>query len=495
MNELSEKEKNIRDQRIEKISKLKQLGYDPYKEEKYDFTHTIKIFLTTFEENKYVKLTGRIVGLRLMGKTAFVHLNDGTSKVQLYFKKDAIGEKLWEVFNLLDLGDHIGIEGSSFITKTGEKSVYIKEFKPLSKCLHILPIAKEKDGQEWYGLTDTEHRYRNRHLDLVCNKVVREKLIKRMKVISAVRRYLDSLGYLEVETPFLQLVAGGAAAKPFKTHYNAYNLDVKLRISLELYLKRLICGDIPKVYEIGRVFRNEGVSNRHNPEFTMLEFYEAYINLEDMMKIVEEMFLYVSKEVFGSPIVETKNVIIDFSQPWKRIDLLEELELVTAIKKEELKTLDSARKAMHKVGLPIEKEHNLGGIIEKLLEHFIEPSLIQPSFIIGYPVETSPLAKGDPDRPGFTRRFEGYIHGREICNAFSELNDPIIQRQRFEEQAIELSKGNEEAHPMDQEFLYAMECGMPPTGGCGIGLDRMAMILSGAESIREVLLFPMMKPE
>lgn len=495
MSELSEKEKSIREQRIEKISKLKQLGYNPYLEEKYDFSHTIENFLTVFEEEKEVKLVGRIVGIRIMGKTAFTHLSDGEAKVQLYFKKDFIGEELWEVFNLLDLGDHIGIEGKTFTTKTGEKSVYVKEFKALSKCLHILPIAKEKDGQQWYGLNDTEHRYRNRHLDLLCNKDIRDKLIKRMKIISSVRHYLDSLGYLEVETPFLQLVAGGAAAKPFKTHYNAYNLDVKLRISLELYLKRLICGDIPKVYEIGRVFRNEGVSNRHNPEFTMLEFYEAYINLEDMMKIVEDMFCYVSKEVFGSSVIESNGIKIDFSQPWKKIDLLQELEVVAGVKKEELRELESARAAMKRVGLPIEKENNLGGIIEKLLEHFVEPSLIQPSFIVGYPVETSPLAKGDPNRPGFTRRFEGYIHGREICNAFSELNDPLIQRQRFEEQAIQLSQGNDEAHPMDHEFLYAMECGMPPTGGCGIGLDRMAMILSGSESIREVLLFPMMKPE
>ena len=490
-------ELSIREIRIQKLQKLEELGFNPYYQERYPIDCTLSEVIAKFDEfkEKQLHLAGRVVAVRVMGKAAFVHLSDGNTKFQIYIKKDDVGETLWEVSQLLDIGDHIGVKGELFITKTGEKTLHVRELLPLSKCLQVLPLGKEKDGEHWYGLTDVEDRYRHRHLDLICNPDARALLINRAKVISAVRRYLDSLGYLEVETPFLQLVAGGAAAKPFMTHYNAYDIDVKLRISLELYLKRLICGDIPKVYEIGRVFRNEGVSNRHNPEFTMIEFYEAYIKLEDMMEIVEEMFRYVAQEVFGTLQIQSDDVIIDFSKPWQRINLLEELEKRTGVAPKELEELESARAAMTRLGLPAEHEKHVGGIIEKLLERFIEPHLIQPSFIVEYPVETSPLAKKDPDNSRLTRRFEGYIKGREICNAFSELNDPVDQRKRFEEQMRFRAEGNEEAHPMDEDFLYAMECGMPPTAGCGIGLDRMAMILSGAHSIREVLFFPMMKPQ
>ncbi len=490
-------EKSIREIRLEKLNKLREIGVDPFLQEKYDISHGSGHILNHFDSLQDIEISfaGRIVSLRIMGKAAFAHLSDGEGKVQCYFKKDDIGQLAWDVVQLLDIGDHLGVKGHLFLTKTGEKSIYVKELSPLSKCLNNLPLGKEKDGEKWYGLSDTEQRYRHRHLDLICNKDVRKMLVDRMKIVSAVRRYFDDIGYLESETPVLQQIAGGAAARPFTAHYNAYDLDVKLRISLELYLKRIICGDIPKVYEIGRVFRNEGVSNRHNPEFTMLEFYEAYVNLEDMMTRVEELFKFVSMHVFGTNVIQTQGIEIDFSKPWKRVDLLKELEERSGIKPEELSELSSALVAMKRVGLPTEKEDNLGGIIEKLLEKFVEPHLIEPTFVIGYPVETSPLAKRDPNNPKFTRRFEGYIGGREICNAFSELNDPIDQLERFNQQLQERAKGDDEAHPMDEEFIYAMECGMPPTGGCGIGLDRMAMVLTGSNHLREVLLFPMMKPE
>jgi lysyl-tRNA synthetase class 2 len=341
----------------------------------------------------------------------------------------------------------------------------------------------------------------------MANKEARERLINRCKIVSAVRHYFDNAGYLEVETPFLQMEAGGAAATPFVSHYNAYETDVKLRISLELYLKRLICGDISKVYEIGRVFRNEGVSYKHNPEFTLLEFYEAYSNLEDMMVRVEQCFLSVATEVFKSSAVEVQyegtNVKLDFGKPWNRVHMLEEIAAHTGTTPQDFKTFDSAVAALNGKKLInadtgkrviLSEERNLGGLLEKLLEVFVEPTLIQPTFVVGYPLETSPLAKKDAGNPGMTRRFEGYVLGKEVCNAFSEINDPIDQRERFEFQLTERDAGQEETHPMDEEFIYALECGMPPTGGCGIGLDRMAMLLTGAPTVRETLFFPFMRP-
>ena len=497
-------ELSLREVRLQKLARMRELGHDPYKVERYDRSHSAKQMLDGFEEEKRVSFAGRVVSYRLMGKAGFAHLSDGEAKIQGYFRKDDLGETGWELYNLLDLGDHVGVEGFLFVTKTGEKSIHITSVTPLSKCLQALPMGKEKDGHIFSGLADVDTRYRHRHLDLICNPEARKALIARMRMTAAVRRFMDARGYLEVETPMLQMEAGGAAARPFLTHYNAYELDVKLRISLELYLKRIICGDIPKVYEIGRVFRNEGVSNRHSPEFTMFEFYEAYSNLEDMMCLVEEMFTHVATEVFGTtqvaissdPDLEVSEheasetgVVLDFGKPWRRLDLLTAIEDLAGVKREELQDLETARKAMERVGLPTENEHNLGGIIEKLLEKFVEPT-----FVIGYPIETSPLAKKDPNNPRMTRRFEGYVRGRELCNAFSEINDPIDQRERFEQQVSERAKGDDEAHPLDEEFLYALEGGMPPTGGCGIGIDRMAMLLTGSDHIREVLLFPTMRP-
>ena len=626
-------DRSIHEIRLEKLQQLRDLGLDPYATEKFQIDHSAKHLLENFdnladlsddtptEEKPRISFAGRLVSMRLMGKAAFAHLSDGEERIQVYFRKNELEEfnpNAWEAFKLLDIGDHVGITGPLFKTRTGEPSLHTYSLTPLSKALHNLPLGKEKDGEQWYGLTDVDQRYRHRHLDLITNKEAREMLLNRSRIVSEVRRFFDARGYLEVETPLLQLEAGGAAARPFLTHYNAYDLEVKLRISLELYLKRIICGDVPKVYEIGRVFRNEGVSNRHNPEFTLLEWYEAYANLEDMMMCVEDLFRHVAEKTLGGTVVGDSNAEriqrnlsailyddaltiidipdnltctvfhrsdlhngiddvsgkpleleplsffngtvamkegsasftrskfgfnivcveecefevlhnnendspkqtfklnpgcyffynkervtfggsrsrkVDFGKPWHRVDLMTAIHERSGIAPEELTNMDDAKAAMKRVGLPTEKESNLGGIIEKLLEHFVEPHLQEPTFVVGYPIETSPLAKKDPNRPGFTRRFEGYVLGREICNAFSEINDPIDQRERFEQQLGERSKGDDEAHPMDEQFLYALESGMPPTGGCGIGIDRLVMLLTGAEHLREILLFPMMRPE
>lgn len=499
-------ELSIREVRLQKLARMRELGHDPYAVETFKRTDSAKGLLDQFEDQKEVSFAGRVVSYRLMGKAGFAHISDGDGKIQGYFRKDEIGELGWELYNLLDLGDHIGVTGYLFVTKTGEKSIHVKELVPLSKALNVLPIGKEKDGQVYSGLTDVDLRYRHRHLDLIANADSRKALIDRAKIVSAVRRYFDSNGYLEVETPLLQLEAGGAAARPFLTHYNAYDIDVKLRISLELYLKRLICGDIPAVYEVGRVFRNEGLSNRHNPEFTLLEFYEAYGNLDTMMSRVEECFRAVALDVFGSTTVNRlDDTTLDFSKPWHRVDLLTAIESHTGLTADDLSDFDRAIIHAQELDVPekakavggfidLKKEHNLGGLIEKLLEVFVEPTLQEPTFVVGYPIETSPLAKKDPKNPRMTRRFEGYVLGREVCNAFSEINDPIDQRERFEQQLHERELGDDEAHPMDEDFIYALESGMPPTGGCGIGLDRMAMLLTGSDHIREVLMFPFMRP-
>lgn len=505
-------ETSLREVRLTKLNRMRALGHDPYAVEQFSLTGQAKTLLEGFEEGKSVSFAGRVVSYRLMGKAGFAHLSDGDDRIQGYFRKDDLGEVGWELFHLLDVGDHVGITGKLFLTKTGEKSIHVETVTPLSKALHSIPIGKEKDGHVFSGLTDVDQRYRHRHLDLITNADARRTLINRMRIVRAVRHYFDGNGYLEVETPILQLEAGGAAARPFLTHFNAYDLDVKLRISLELYLKRLICGDIPRVYEIGRVFRNEGVSQRHNPEFTLLEFYEAFANLETMMARVEECFRAVALEVFGSTTVAVTSdpakeshfpPELDFGKPWKRVDLLEEIERHTGLTRSDLSDLESAKSALgaREVVNPatgkrilVSEEANLGGFIEKLLEVFVEPTLLEPTFVVGYPIETSPLAKKHPNDPKMTRRFEGYMLGKEVCNAFSEINDPIDQRERFNQQVSERAKGDDEAHPMDEDFLYALECGMPPTGGCGIGIDRMAVMLTGSAHIREVLLFPFMRP-
>lgn len=483
--------------RLAKLDRLREIGHDPYLNEAYSTSHTPNAIRDQYTklDGQSVSLAGRVTALRMMGKAAFADLTLGGEPMQIYVKKDFVGEPTWEAFLCVDLGDLMGVAGTVFTTKTGEISIQVASLNVLAKCLHTPPIGKEKDGQQWYGLADVEERYRRRYLDLIANSGSRETLLARSRVVSATRRFLDDRGFIEVETPVLQTEAGGAAARPFHTHHNALDLELKLRISLELYLKRLLVGGIDKVYEIGRVFRNEGISTRHNPEFTMLELYQAYVQMEDIQTLVEDLCRHLAVELNGQPILEMDGTTIDFSQPWRRLDLLEGIEEHAGIKPNEFEGIDAAKAAMQRVGLPTDKEDNIGGIIEKLLERFVEPELMQPTFVQGYPIETSPLAKKDPDRPGFTRRFEGYVLCRELCNAFSELNDPIDQRQRMEAQASQLAKGDLEAIPLDEDFLYAIEVGMPPAGGLGIGMDRLAMLMTGAESIRDVILFPTMRPQ
>lgn len=488
-------EPTLREVRLQKLERLKELGLDPFKVERFTVLSTVSSIKRDFKEQNKVQTAGRIVAIRQMGKAAFLVVTDGDERIQLYLRKDELPEPLWEGFLCLDLGDHIGLKGTCFVTKTAEPSIHVSEFLPLSKALQPPPIPKEKEGESFSALSDADTRLRHRHLDLIANREVRKALLDRSRIVAAVRKYFIDNGFLEVETPMLQTVAGGAAARPFLTHYNAYDVDVKLRISLELYLKMLICGDVPKVFELGRVFRNEGVSSRHNPEFTLVEWYEAYANLEDQMTRVEELFRFVCREVYGTETLTDEKGTIDFGQPWERIDLVQSLVDAAGMAPDALNSLDSAKAALEAKGLPSEKETTIGGIAEKLLEKFVEPSLQSPCFVVGYPIDTSPLAKKDPNRPGFTRRFEGYIRGREICNAFSELNDPIDQRERFENQVRERAKGDDEAHPMDEDYLFALETGMPPTGGVGIGIDRLVMLLTGRTHLRESLLYPMMKPE
>lgn len=480
-----------------KLKRLIELGLNPYVIEKFHNPHSPNYLRENYSEleGKPVSLAGRVTSLRPMGKAGFFDLTKDGERMQVYVRKDDIGDTLWEAFGLIDIGDIVGVSGELFTTKAGEISIHCRDLSVLAKCLHVLPIGKQTEDKQWYGLTDIEERYRKRYLDLIANKHSREVLIQRSKLVSETRKFLDSLGFLEVETPILEVEVGGAAARPFLTYHNALDLELKLRISLELHLKRLIIGGIEKVYEIGRVFRNEGISTKHNPEFTLLELYMSYANMEDIQKLVEELCRHLAKTIYGSEVIEVEGITLDFSKPWKRVDLLSAIEEHAGIKPDELDNLDSAKSAMQRVGLDASKENSVGGIIEKLLEKFVEPKLQEPTFVENYPIETSPLAKKHPTKSNLTRRFEGYIRGREVCNAFSELNDPFDQRERMERQHAMLLAGDHEANPLDEDFLYAMEIGMPPAGGLGIGMDRLAMIFSGIDSIRDVIFFPTLKPE
>lgn len=483
--------------RREKLQTLRAMGIDPYREERYERSHLAAEILQNYDalEGKTVRIAGRIVAMRLMGKASFMHLQDASEKVQVYFRADDLGAERYGLLKLLDLGDFLGVQGEVFRTRTGEITVHVREFTVLSKTLRPIPFGKEKGEQHWYGLQDVEQRYRRRYLDLLVNRESRQILLDRCRIVQATRRFLDNEGFLEVETPVLQPLAGGAAARPFLTHHNALDVDFHLRISLELYLKRLIVGNIEKVYEIGRVFRNEGMDRRHNPEYTLLELYQAYANLEDIMHLVERLFYHVCLEVRGEPFIEYNGQKVSVAPPWRRARLLDLIEHYAGVRPEEFATLQSAKAAMERKGLPTEEEYTVGGIIEKLLERFVQPNLIEPTFVTDYPIETSPLAKKHPQDPRFTRRFEGYVACQEIANAFSELNDPDDQRERFEAQMRLRAEGDEEAHPYDEDFITALEYGMPPTGGLGIGMDRMAMVILGAESIQDVIFFPQMRPK
>ncbi|MCL4552404.1 MAG: lysine--tRNA ligase [Candidatus Marsarchaeota archaeon] len=493
---------------------MRELEKDPFAIEKYErYAHVgnnnIEPFSTdviaAYEANEPeegtegapgidVSMAGRVVSLRLMGKAAFVHIQDRKAKIQVYLKSDELGDD-YEMVKLLDLGDFIGVKGYIFRTRTGEVSVHANQITVLSKSIRPIPFGKEKGDQHWYGLQDVEQRYRQRYVDLITNEDSREVFEKRSKIVRAVREFYDSQGYLEVETPVLQSVAGGAAARPFLTYHNALEHEFHLRISLELYLKRLIVGGMEKVYEIGRVFRNEGLSTRHNPEFTLLESYEAYANLEDVMDLVEGLFQHVCRSIHGGTSFEYQGTTIDVAGPWKRLPILEGIREYAGVDPEAFNSLDTALEAMKSVGLSVEQEHMVGGIIEKIHERFVQPNLIQPTFITDFPIETSPLAKKHRDNPNLTRRFEVYIGKQETGNAFSEINDPIDQRERFDQQDKMRAAGDVEAHPMDEDFLRALEYGMPPTGGLGIGIDRLVMILTNQDNVRDVLLFPQMKPE
>ena len=483
--------------RLEKLNRLREMGVDPFANERYDQTDFANDIISGFEtmESKDVSVAGRIVSLRPMGKASFAHVQDTTGRIQLYIKSDEVGEHAYKLVEDLDIGDIVGAKGSVGKTRTGEVTVFVKEFTILTKSLRPLPIGKQKGDQEWYGLHGVEQRYRQRYVDLIVNPEVREVMMKRSRIIHLTREFLDADGFIEVETPVLQAVAGGAAARPFMTHFNALDHDFHLRISLELYLKRLIVGGLDRVYEIGRVFRNEGLSTRHNPEFTMMELYQAYTNLEGMMDLVERLFNHVCMNLHGGTKFTFHGYEIDVKAPWTRLPLLEGIRQYAGVEPAELSALDTARKAGERLGLPMEQEHTIGGIVDKIHERFVQPKLIQPTFMTDYPIDISPLAKKDPKNPGLTRRFEPFIAAIECGNAFSEINDPIDQRERFVQQGQMRAAGDEEAHPMDEDFLRALEYGMPPTGGLGIGIDRMVMLLTDSPSIRDVILFPQLKPE
>jgi lysyl-tRNA synthetase class 2 len=491
---LIEDENQLVQVRLEKLQKLREQGLDPFAIERYPITHTLQAAHDQYAEleGQTVSVAGRIFSIRPMGRATFAHLMDSTGKLQIYLKADELGDR-YALIDLWDIGDYLGVKGFMFKTRTGEITVHVQEFTLLAKAIRPVPFPKEKGEQRWYGLHDVELRHRQRYLDLLVNPDSRRRLLARCRMVSAIRHFLEGEGFLEVETPVLQPLAGGAAARPFVTHHHALDRTFQLRIALELYLKRLLIGGIDKVFEIGRVFRNEGISTRHNPEFTMLELYQAYANLEDIMELVERLFRYVAEQVFGTTIFEMHGVQVDLSQPWQRVRLMDAIRAHTGLTEADFDTLEQAIRAAERLGIHVERKDTIGGIIEKVLEKCVAHHLQQPTFIYGFPLDTSPLAKREPDNPRFTRRFEGYLFGQEVANAFSELNDPLEQRERFLAQLKLREAGDEEAHPFDEDFLRAMEYGMPPAGGLGIGIDRMAMLLTGTDSIREVIFFPQMR--
>jgi len=489
--------------RLQKLLALRADGRDPFAQERFAATHQAAPVVADFErlDGQTVSLAGRVTRSRLQGKVSFLDLQDASGKIQLYVRRDEVGEEAFEdVKHRLDIGDIVGVSGFVFRTQRGEISVHVKGWTLLAKSLRAVPFGVEYEteaGEERQAgaLKDVDLRYRQRSVDLLVNRPARERLLGRVRVVRAMREYLDGQGYLEVETPVLQAVAGGAAARPFLTHHNALDTELHLRISLELYLKRLIIGGIDRVYEIGRVFRNEGISTRHNPEFTMMEVYAAYADLDDMMALVEGMYRHVCRALWGGEKFTYQGQEVDLAPPFARLPILEGIRINAGVAPQELEALDSAHAVLRRLGLPTENESTVGGVIEKLHERYTQPALIQPTFITDFPVETSPLAKKSPSNPALTRRFEVYLAGAETGNAFSEINDPLDQRERFAAQLDLRAGGDAEAHPMDEDFLRAMEYGMPPTGGLGVGVDRLAILMTDAPSIRDVLFFPLLRPE
>ena len=472
----------------EKLANLQEAGKDPFQITKYDVTHHSTDIKNNFEEleGKTVRIAGRVMSKRVMGKASFCNVQDLPGNIQVYVARDSIGEESYADFKKYDVGDIVGIEGEVFKTKTGETSIHAAKVTLLSKSLQILP-------EKFHGLTNTDIRYRQRYIDLIMNQDVKDTFVKRSRIISAIRRYLDGQGFLEVETPMLVSNAGGAAARPFETHYNALDEDVKLRISLELYLKRLIVGGMERVFEIGRVFRNEGLDTRHNPEFTLMELYQAYTDYYGMMDLTENMFRYVAQEVCGTTVIPYAEETIDLGKPFERLTMVDAVKKYAGVDFDQIPDTAAAKKLADEKGVHYEERHAKGDILNLFFEEFVEEHLIQPVFIMDHPVEISPLTKRKPDKPDYVERFELFIYGREMCNAYSELNDPIDQRERFKAQEAALAAGDEEANTTDEDFMNALEIGMPPTGGIGYGIDRLVMLLTNSPAIRDVLLFPTMK--
>ncbi|WP_024735018.1 lysine--tRNA ligase [Enterocloster asparagiformis] len=474
--------------RREKLAELQAAGRDPFEITKYDVTAHSTDVKEHYEEweGKEVSVAGRMMFKRVMGKASFCNVQDLKGSIQIYVARDNIGEEEYKGFKKMDIGDIIGVKGTVFTTKAGEISIHATELTLLSKSLQVLP-------EKFHGLTDTDMRYRQRYVDLIMNAEVKDTFVKRSKIIAAIRKYLSSQNFMEVETPMLVSNAGGAAARPFETHFNALDEDLKLRISLELYLKRLIVGGLERVYEIGRVFRNEGLDTRHNPEFTLMELYQAYTDYNGMMELTENLYRYVAQEVLGTTTITYKGVEMDLSKPFERITMVDAVKKYAGVDFDQIKTLEEARAVAKEKGVEFEPRHKKGDILSLFFEEFAEEHLIQPTFVLDHPVEISPLTKKKPGNPDFVERFEFFMNGWEMANAYSEINDPIDQRERFRAQEELLAQGDEEANHTDEDFLNALEIGMPPTGGIGYGIDRMVMLLTDSAAIRDVLLFPTMK--
>ena len=495
-NTLAQQQKNGQEQdlnqlrkvRREKLAELQQNGKDPFVITKYDQTHHSQEIKDNFDEleGKQVSIAGRMMSKRVMGKASFCNVQDLKGNIQSYVARDSIGEENYKEFKKLDVGDVIGIEGEVFKTKTGEMSIHASHVTLLSKSLQILP-------EKFHGLTNTDTRYRQRYVDLIMNPEVKDTFIKRSRIISAIRKYLDGQGFMEVETPMLVANAGGAAARPFETHFNALNEDLKLRISLELYLKRLIVGGLERVYEIGRVFRNEGLDTRHNPEFTLMELYQAYTDYNGMMDLTENLYRHVAQEVLGTTKIVYNGVEMDLGKPFERITMVDAVKKYAGVDWNEVETLEQARELAKEHNVEFEERHKKGDILNLFFEEYVEEHLVQPTFVMDHPIEISPLTKKKPENPDYVERFEFFMNGWEMANAYSELNDPIDQRERFKAQEEQLAQGDEEANTTDEDFLNALEIGMPPTGGIGFGIDRMCMLLTDSAAIRDVLLFPTMK--
>ena len=480
----------LRKVRREKLAELQQNGKDPFVITKYEQTHHSQEIKDNFDEleGKTVSIAGRMMSKRVMGKASFCNVQDLKGNIQSYVARDSVGEENYKEFKKLDVGDVIGIEGEVFRTKTGEMSIHAAHVTLLSKSLQILP-------EKFHGLTNTDIRYRQRYVDLIMNPEVKDTFVKRSKILSSIRKYLDGEGFMEVETPMLVANAGGAAARPFETHFNALNEDLKLRISLELYLKRLIVGGLERVYEIGRVFRNEGLDTRHNPEFTLMELYQAYTDYNGMMDLTENLYRHVAQDVLGTTKIVYNGIEMDLGKPFERITMVDAVKKYSGVDWNEVETLEQARELAKAHNIEFEERHKKGDILNLFFEEFVEEHLVQPTFVMDHPIEISPLTKKKPENPDYVERFEFFMNGWEMANAYSELNDPIDQRERFKAQEEQLAQGDEEANTTDEDFLNALEIGMPPTGGIGFGIDRMCMLLTDSAAIRDVLLFPTMKSQ